>query len=60
MSLDWLLENSGAVIRYKTQHELMNVNIKDLNDDVADIIALPQTQKLLNYLKTIYTKEGVK
>jgi len=53
MSLEWLLENSGAVIRYKTQHELMNVNIKDLYDDLADIIALPQTQKRLTYLKNL-------
>ena len=49
MSLEWLLENSGAVIQYKTQRELMNVNIKDLYDDLADIIALPQTQKRLTY-----------
>jgi len=53
MSIEWLLENSGAVIKYRTQLELMNINIKNLNNDMADIIALPQTQKRLTFLKNL-------
>jgi len=51
MSIEWLMANAAPVIRYRTRTELINIYDKELlNDDMTNLLALPQTQKRLTLL----------
>jgi len=51
MSVEWLTANASPVIQYRTQLELMEVSEDKLQNNLADVLALSQTQKRLTLLK---------
>lgn len=54
MQIEWLLANAAPVIRYRTHTELLNTcDDEFLLYAMAEILALPQTQKRLNLLKNL-------
>jgi hypothetical protein len=54
MAIKWLMENAGAVVRYRVQTELMDINEKaQLQNYVDAVLALEQTQKRMNFLKNL-------
>ena len=53
-AVSWLLENADAVVRYRTQTELVNITDKEqLQDSLAAVLALPQTQKRIGLLGSL-------
>ncbi|MDR2569605.1 MAG: hypothetical protein LBD23_04820 [Oscillospiraceae bacterium] len=54
MSIDWLMENGGPVVRYRTQVELLNCYKNNLSEVyLGDVLAMPQVQKRLTLLKNL-------
>ena len=54
-AVNWLLENADAVVRYRTQTELINIADKEqLQDGLAAVLALPQTQKRISLLGSLW------
>lgn len=52
MLSEWLLQNAGPIIRYKTQVELLNTtDYEDLSNNMRELLSLPQVQKRLSLLK---------
>ena len=54
MAIKWLLDNAGAVVRYRTQVELIKNDDKGLlQESLADVLSLPQVQKRLSLLENL-------
>ena len=54
MSLEWLLDKGGPVVKYKTLTELTSVTDYTILHDLSNaILDLPQTQKRLTMLKNL-------
>ena len=54
MLIEWLMENAAPVIRYRTLDELINTGDKKvLQDTMFEVLALPQTQKRLDLLRSL-------
>ena len=54
MPIKWLMENAEAVVRYRTQIELMEINKKEqLQENLTAVLALPQTLKRMDMLRNM-------
>ena len=54
MAINWLMENAEAVVRYRTQTELMDIIEKEqLQENLTAVLALPQTLKRMDLLRNI-------
>jgi hypothetical protein len=54
MSVEWLINNAGSVVKYRTHTELLKTNDSGLLQKImADILAMPQTQKRLDLLRNL-------
>ncbi|MCL2189303.1 MAG: hypothetical protein FWC16_13415 [Defluviitaleaceae bacterium] len=54
LRIDWLMANADAVVRYRTQAELMPISNKaSLQGALAALLVLPQVQKRLDLLKNL-------
>ena len=54
MAIKWLMENAEAVVRYRTQIELMDINKKEqLQENLTAVLALPQTLKRMDMLRNM-------
>lgn len=50
--IEWLIENSEAVIKYRTLHELAEVSCKDMKKVEKELIENSKVQARLGYLKS--------
>lgn len=54
--IEWLLKNAAPVIRYRTLTELIHSEDEVVQDTLAEVLTLPQTQKRLSLLRNFDCK----